>query len=337
MQALSFTALDEAVQREVEEGLTACQVAVGHRGEVIWTKSLGRAHPGTRFWAASATKPIVASALWHFIADGQLEVERPVAHYIPEFAANGKQDVTVEQVFLMTCGFPDAPIEPEVGGDAGRRIAQLADWELQWEPGSRYAYHGISAHYVLAELIERLSGEDFRDFVEARVTRPLGLPRILGIPRRDQTDVIQLEDADYLESLPFEMAAKIEAGEPGGGAVMRASDLALFYQGLLHNPGELWDPAVLADAVDQVRCTLPDPLMNLPANRTLGVVVGAGFGTTWGESPTAYGWPGMGGQVGFAEPATGISFAFLQHGDRDEVSQFVRGIRMSQLALQLAR
>ena len=55
--------------------------------------------------------------------------------------------------------------------------------------------------------------------------------------------------------------------------------------------------------------------MNLPANRTLGVVIGAGFGATWGKSPTAFGWPGMGGQISFAEPATGISFAFFQMGD----------------------
>ena len=56
-------------------------------------------------------------------------------------------------------------------------------------------------------------------------------------------------------------------------------------------------------------------MMGLPANRTIGVVIGNGFGTTWGKSPTAYGWPGTGGQVGFAEPATGVSFSFLQSGD----------------------
>ena len=118
---------------------------------------------------------------------------------------------------------------------------------------------------------------------------------------------------------------------------MTAATLALFYQGLLHNPDTLWNPEVLGDGVGNVRCTLPDPLMNLPANRTLGVVIGAGFGATWGKSPTAFGWPGAGGQIGFAEPATGISFAFLQMGDTDQLSQFVRGTKMSNLALQLGR
>ncbi len=118
---------------------------------------------------------------------------------------------------------------------------------------------------------------------------------------------------------------------------MTAATLARFYQGLLHNPGGVWKSDVLADGVGNIRCTLPDPLMNLPANRTLGVVVGAGFGTTWGRSPTAFGWPGAGGQIGFADPSTGISFAFLQVGDADQISQFARGAKLSNLALELRR
>ncbi len=331
-------ALERAAEQEIRNGLTACQVAVARDNEVLWTHSVGSATADTRFWVASATKPIFSSAIWLLIGDGQLELGRPVAHYAPEFAANAKQDVTVEQILLMTCGFPNAPMDPADGADPTRRIAQLADWTLDYEPGTQYAYHGVSAHWVLAELIERVSGQDFRDFLEERVTRPLGLPRLLGIPRDEQTDIAQLSAAADAETkAAFDCAAKIEAGEPGGGGVMTAASLSLFYQGLLHNPGALWNPEVLADAVGNVRCTLPDPLMNLPANRTLGVVIGAGFGSTWGESPTAFGWPGAGGQIGFAEPATGISFAFLQMGDPDQIGQFKRGITMSNLALRLGR
>jgi CubicO group peptidase (beta-lactamase class C family) len=198
---------------------------------------------------------------------------------------------------------------------------------------------------VLAELIERLGELDFRDYVEQRVTAPLGLPRVLGIPRDQQTNIAQLSlprrhtERGHDERGPSatDRAAMIEAGVPGGGAVMTAATLARFYQGVLHNPHALWKPDVLADATSNVRCTLPDPLMGLPANRTLGVVVGNGFGATWGASPTAYGWPGAGGQVGFVEPATGISFSFLQTGDPDELGVFVRAIKMSELALRIGR
>jgi len=328
--------LEDAARRAVEGGLFACQVAVGRGSRIEWCQSFGAAHSGTRFWAASATKPIVSAAAWLLIDEGKLELGRPVADYLPEFAANGKASVSVEQVLLMTCGFPDAPMRPEDGADPRRRVEQLAAWTLEYSPGSRYVYHGMSAHWVIAELIERLSGQAFCDFVEERVTRPLGLPRLLGIPRAQQGEVAQVAASAQLEGTdPHDCAVKIEAGEPGGGGLMTASTLALFYQGLLHDADGIWSPGILADGTGRIRCTLPDPLMNLPANRTLGVVVGAGFGATWARSPTAFGWPGAGGQVGFAEPRTGISFAFFQAGDPDEVSQFVRAVEMSHLALEL--
>ena len=336
--SLDIALLERAAEQEISNGLTACQLAVARDNKVVWTGCFGSATADTRFWIASATKPILSSAMLLLIGDGLLDVKRPVAHYAPEFAANGKQDISVEQVLLMTCGFPDAPMASADGADPGRRIAQLADWTLEYEPGTRYVYHGMSAHWVLAEIIERISGQNFCDFLEARVTRPLGLPRILGIPRHQQTGLAQLsEAASEATKTAWDYASKIEAGEPGGGGLLSADSLALFYQGLLHNPGTIWKPEVLADGLENIRCRLPDPIMNLPANRTLCVVIGKGFGTTWGESPTAYGWPGAGGQIGFAEPATGVSFCFLQMGDNDEMSQFARGIRMSNLALQLGR
>ena len=334
--AIDTAPLREAAESEVADGLTACQLAVGQEGEIVWTESFGTADPETRFAVASATKPIVASAVWLLIGDGLLDIHRPVVAYIPEFGANGKEAVTVEQVLLMTCGFPSAPMDPSEGADPKRRIARLAKWELEYEPGTKYVYHGGSAHWVLAELIQRLGGLDFRDFVEQRVTRPLGLPRLLGIARDEQTNIAQLS-SPVPRDLPFDYPEMLEAGIPGGGGVMTAATLALFYQALLRNPGGLWKADVLEDATTKIRCTLRDPLMNLPANRTIGVVIGAGFGTTWGESPTAFGWPGAGGQIGFAEPATGITFSFLQSGDRDQTSQFVRAIKLSNLALKLGR
>ncbi len=335
---LDCAALAEAAQHEIDDGLVACQLAVAREGEIVWHGSYGSATPTTRFWVASATKPIVASALWILIDEGLIELDEPVARSIPEFAENGKRDVTVEQVLLMTAGFPEAPMPSAEGADPVRRAARMAAWRLETEPGEAYAYHAISAHWVIAELIERASGIDFRDFIETRVTGPLGLGRVLGVPRDDQGDVAQTSRSappDVRDA--FSYAEKIEVGEPGGGAIMTASQLALFYQALLHDPAGLWDPAFLEDATRRVRCTLPDPLMKMPANRTLGVVVGAGFGTTWGDSETAFGWPGVGGQIAFAEPETGVSFSFLQMGETDAIRTFTRGLKFSRLALALGR
>lgn len=334
---MDFGALEAAVRSEVDAGLTACQLAVGYDKKVVFFRSFGAATDSTRFWIASATKPISSSAVLLLIGEGKLDVAAKVAQYVPEFAANGKQDVTVEQVLLMTSGFPNAPMPSADGRDPAKRVARFEQWTLESEPGTAYAYHPESAHWILAEIVERLAGEPFCDFLEKRVTRPLGLPRLLGLAREEQTDIAQLSAAaDPVTRAQFDYAAKIEAGEPGGGGVATAATLASFYQGLLHNPGAIWAPDTLADGIGNVRNRLPDPLMNLPANRTLAVVVGPGFGATW-SSPTAFGWPGVGGQIGFAEPTTGVSFAFLQMGDTDPIGAFVRGAKMSARALELGR
>ena len=80
----------------VDNGATpACQVAVARDDELLCVRDVRRtATNDTRFCVFSATKPIVASAIWLLIGDGLLDVDAPVAHYIPEFATNGKEVVT---------------------------------------------------------------------------------------------------------------------------------------------------------------------------------------------------------------------------------------------------
>ncbi|MDG2049051.1 MAG: serine hydrolase [Myxococcota bacterium] len=328
--------LTEAAEEEISKGLLACQWALARNGELIGTQSLGPVQPETRFWIASATKPMVASAVWILMDEHGLELGQPVAEYLPEFAENGKARVTLEQVMVMTAGFPNASMTLEEGGDPERRRKRMASWQLEWDPGTRYVYHGASAHWVLAELIERVSQGPYCDFIEQRITAPLGLPRALGIARAEQTNVAQMsETADPETRSEFDYATKIEIGEPGGGAIMTAPDLAHFYQGLLNNPAQQWEPSLLADGTGHIRCRLLEESLKMPANRTTGVVVGAGFGSAWGDSESAFGWTGVGGQIAFGDPASGISFAFLQMGDHDPTRAFMRGARLSRRALRL--
>jgi len=134
------------------------------------------------------------------------------------------------------------------------------------------------------------------------------------------------------------------AGIPGGGAILTAADLALFYQALLHNPGGLWDAAVLADATSVIRCTLTDPLMGVPANRSLGLVIAGddgqhvmrygGFGQAC--SPGTFGHAGAFMQIGWADPATGLSFAYLSNAlEPDQMKAGARGIRLAGVAAAL--
>ena len=329
---MDFDPLLEAAGKLVDDGITpACQLAVARDGDIVCFETFGAATNDTRFCVFSATKPIVASAVWLLIGEGLLDPARPVAHYIPEFATNGKQIVTVEQVLLHTAGFPNAPMDPVEGGDAVTRVKRFTEWSLEWEPGSRFEYHALAAHWVLAELIERLSGHDFRDYIEERVCAPNGLPRVLGLLEEEQDDIapgVPLGTAPADSPLPTVDTKILDrpdvraAGVPGGGAIMTAATMARFYQALLHDPNRVWDADVLHDAKTNVRCSLPDPIMHVAANRSIGLVLAGDDGLhqfrygMFGKdnSPGSFGHAGAHCQVAWADPATGISFSFLKNG-----------------------
>src|SRR3984893_16551603 len=242
------------VRREIDAGLLpSCQFALARDGKLAAFETVGAADPKARYVIFSATKAFVASAVWLLIGDGSLDIDRCVAGYISEFATNGKDVVTVEQVMLHTSGFPRAPLGPPAWADRDRRLEAFAKWRLNWEPGTAHEYHPTSAHWVLAELIERISGHDYRDFVHERVTGALGLPRVVGIPPDDQADIAELslcgEPASPVELeaifgvpelpatevtddalLSFNRPDVRAVGVPGGGGVATAATVALFEQ-----------------------------------------------------------------------------------------------------------
>ncbi|HYV59808.1 MAG TPA: serine hydrolase domain-containing protein [Acidimicrobiia bacterium] len=351
------------VRREIDSGLLrSCQYALAKDGQLAAFDTLGDAGPDTRYVIFSATKAFVAAAAWLLIGENRLDIERRVAEYIPEFATNGKDVVTVEQVMLHTSGFPRAPLGPPAWADRDRRLEAFARWRLNWEPGTAYEYHPTSAHWVLAELIERVSGRDYRDVVDERVTAALGLPRVLGIAPDGQDGIAELELAgepasrdELLEIfgvpelpvtevtdealLSFNEADVRAVGVPGGGGIATAATVALFYQALLHDPDRLWDADVLADATGRVRNNLPDPLLGVTANRALGVVVAGddgnanrrGFGHT--QSPRTFGHNGAGGQIAWADPDSGLSFCYVTNGrDVNPIREGRRGIGLSSRA-----
>ncbi|SCG11525.1 Beta-lactamase [Streptomyces sp. MnatMP-M27] len=207
--------------------------------------------------------------------------------------------MTLEQVLLHTCGFPNATFSDGAVLTRERRTAQIAEWPLEWEPGSRYEYHGFSAHWVLAEVIERVTGQDYRTALRSHVLDPLALDRIeLGVPRGQQGDLKRVvpighHNVKVLKELvgqPVDVAVLdaneqavlavandpdlIELGVPGANAFSDAASVALFYQELLWNSSEVWRPDVLKDATGSVRNTFPEVArMCAPANRTIGLRV----------------------------------------------------------------
>ena len=355
-------------QRDIDEGhVPSCQLAFARHGRLALWVTLGAAAPESRYVIFSSTKPVVAAGVWILMGEGAVDVSRRVSEIIPEFATNGKDAITIEQVLLHTAGFPGAPFDPLDWDDRDARLARFASWRYNWEPGTRYEYHATSAHWVLAELIERCTSSDFRDFVRTRVIEPLGLSGLqVGVPAAQQGDINDLvatgspATPDELEAvlgiralpvtevttealLRFNEPSVREVGVPGGGGVSSAADMALYYQALMHDPAAIWKPEVLTDVTSTVRNSFPD-FMGVPANRTRGLIVKGdderahvrGMGRT--VSSRTFGHNGAGGQIAWGDPETGLSFCYLTNGiDEHELRQWRRGAAISNRAGNCAR
>jgi CubicO group peptidase (beta-lactamase class C family) len=316
----------------------------------------------------SCTKAVTSAAGWILLQEGKLALTERVADAIPEFAGNGKEAVKVEQLFTHTAGFPRAPLSPSAFFDRAARLERFARWRLNWEPGSRFEYHPTSSMWVIAELVERRSGLPLRDFVRSRICEPLGIELHVGLPPEHHprvADIVHVGEPITPEeaarvgwpTLPetevteqalqaFNQPALREAGVPGGGGITTAGDLALFYQAILrdlepHAGPRIWQAGTLRAALEPRTGDLRDPVFGVPANRALGVVVAGAAGRTargfgHGGSPRAFGHNGAGGQIAWADPESGISFAWCTNGhDRNFWREARRNVGISSRAADL--
>ncbi|NOT54318.1 MAG: beta-lactamase family protein [Deltaproteobacteria bacterium] len=377
LDPVKVAALLDRAQREVREGLLpSCQVAIARHGKIGAAAAFGEAVQGgvtkpatneTLYVAFSCAKGLFSAATWLLIQDGKLDVTQPVVRYVPEFGTNGKEAVTVEQLFLHVGGFPDAPYAQREWLDRAARMRRFQSWRLQFPAGKEYAYHATSAHWVMAEIVERLSGMDFREFFRLRVAEPLGLPNLrMGLPRDQQhrqaqltyvgapmtaeemkqrgINVVMPTEINEETILGFNKPEVLEAGCPGGGAVVTAGALAMFYQALVNggrapDGKQIWREELLRDVLRICTEGYFDRLFRVQPNRCLGMVVAGGdgkagvrgFGKT--NSADAFGHNGAGGQVAWADPATGISFGYCTNGfDRNDVRQGKRVVAISSMA-----
>ena len=164
LKTSAVNALRDRIQAEIDDGHShAAQFAIGFNGEIVAGESFGTATADSRFVIFSATKTLVAMSLLPHLADGSIELTAPVARYLPGFGETGTDGVTVLQLMTMQGGFPQALIGPDRWGNSDGRRQQFAEWTLAWPPGTRTEYHPMAAHWVIAELIETMSGRAYVD------------------------------------------------------------------------------------------------------------------------------------------------------------------------------
>ena len=167
----------------IDSGLhLGAQLYVSLAGETVADLAVGEARPGRplrsddlALWLSS-TKPTAAVALARLWEAGELALDDPVARFVPEFAAGGKEGVTLRHLLthtsgirMLDVGWPRESWEAIVARIAARKL------EPRWDPGRKAGYHMASSWFVLGEVIRRIVGRPYERFVREELFEPLGM------------------------------------------------------------------------------------------------------------------------------------------------------------------
>ncbi|MDP9210341.1 MAG: beta-lactamase family protein, partial [Actinomycetota bacterium] len=216
-------AVDELIASGAERGV---QVAVFRDGEQVVDVAAGVADPatgrpvdpGTVFYNYSIGKGATSTVV-HLLAErGLFGYDTPVAELWPEFAAHGKQAVTVRQVMDHTAGVPGIPLDTTAEDlcDWDKMCAAIADAELWWEPGSKVGYHAYSFGYILGEVVRRATGKPISQVLAEEVAGPLGVDGELwfGMPAAEHHRLARLEDEPGSAEMTAQMLATMPPDLP---------------------------------------------------------------------------------------------------------------------------
>ncbi len=301
----------------------------------------------------SATKGMAATCI-HMLADrGLLDFDAPVASYWPEFAANGKADITVAMALSHQAGVPvwRAELPPGAFHDFDLIAGRLAAEAPVWEPGTTHGYHPVTIGVIEGELVRRITGRTIGAFLHEEVARPLGADVWIGLPEGEEHRVatLYLSERDPRSPMMRKLAsdpawvgwsfihntggdrdnvnlrARHAAEIPAAGGIATGRGLARLYAPLSRD-GAVDDVRLVhassLHAMREIRSASDcDVLLRIPTTFTLGYSkswgarrLGAGQHVILGRN--AFGTPGMGGSIGFADTEARMSFGYVmnKHG-----------------------
>ena len=247
-QNSGFTPIDRIVAQAIEaKKFPGAVVIVGHHGHIVFHRAYGNRSlipqpeamsEDTVFDVASLTKVLcTTTAVMQLYQQGRFVLNDPVAKYLPEFAANGKGDITIRQLLTHYSGLPPdvSLVDPWVGKEEGLRRA-FASIPVT-PPGVQFRYSDIN-FIVLGALVEKLSGLTLDQYEAKYIAKPLRLRSTRFLPPeswRSRIAPTQYDNGVMLRGTVHDPTARRMGGVAGhAGLFSTAGDVATLAQNLLN-------------------------------------------------------------------------------------------------------
>ena len=359
MDSQALGRVEELFRQQIDQGLhPGAALAVYRHGKLALDLCGGGADTGsgrkvaedTMFVLYSSTKPMAASCLHLLWQRGKLAWDDPVAKHWPEFGKNGKASVTIRHLLTHQGGFPQTPEELtwDQWGDWDAVVRAMENITPQHQPGTVIAYHSINFGWVIAELVRRIDGRPFSQFLREEITGPLGMDdTYVGLPAALENRVSQVhptEDtaADRLEFLnDYNRPQVHQAVIPAASGIATARDLARFYA-MLEGGGSLDGARVFQNEtvaeVTKLQSEGTDQSLGQHVRRCLGMALGdERMGSSGGDDIRTFGHGGAGTSVGWADPETGLAVGYITNGFRANESNNRRLAAISQAVRDACR
>ena len=345
-----FASLLDAFRAEFaafgEVGAAVCVIVGGHVVADLYggwadQDERRRWQPDTLVNVFSVGKGLVAACTARLAGQGTLNLDAAVATYWPEFAAAGKDAITVRQLLAHQAGLPAVRRRLPPGSmlDWPAMTTALAGQEPWWEPGAAHGYHVNTFGFLTGEVIRRLTGCTVGTFLREQIAGPLGADVHIGLPEAEHTRVATFawpgpppaeEEPDGLDraQLMEHNTYYNPSGLSGAGVVnspaWRAAEIpstnahgtargvARVYAALISGTGPaVADPGALAEATTE-QAYGEDLVLHRPSR------FGLGFQLTQPERPigpgqATFGHFGAGGSLGFADPESGVAFGYVMN------------------------
>ena len=287
----AFKSIDAIVQKAVDDGnIPGAVVLIGHNGKVVYRKAFGSrslepTHEpmtvDTIFDLASLTKCVAtATSVMKLIEDGRVRLNDPVSAYLPDFAQNGKADITVRELLTHYSGLPpDLDLKtPWQGRETAYQMVMQS--KPQYPPGSRFLYSDINFE-TLGFIVEKATGTPLNDFANTNIYTPLGMKDTRFLPPAEWSTRIAPtqydENGKMLRGIVHDPTARRMGGVAGhAGLFSTADDLSKFAEDILSNH------KVLTATATQKMSTPQQPA-NAASLRGLGWDIDSPFASNRGE------------------------------------------------------